>query len=119
MKGRAALVSWALHLLALGNVLAFAYLQGRWAALPGIGMALMVSWLFAIVIVGIIEAVALGVARRSFWAWVAAACMFGLYLPSLFMPIAVCGLWALVAPGTRAAFGISVAPPRQAVRRAG
>jgi hypothetical protein len=53
-----------------------------------------------------IEVVAFGLRRRKFWAWVAGLCIFGLYLPSLFLPLGALGLWGLLAPGSRAAFGI-------------
>jgi hypothetical protein len=53
-----------------------------------------------------IEAVAFGLRRRKFWAWVAGLCIFGLYVPSLFLPLGALGLWGLLDPGSRAAFGI-------------
>ncbi|MFO0957529.1 MAG: hypothetical protein U0800_08695 [Isosphaeraceae bacterium] len=52
-----------------------------------------------------IEAVAVGLKRRKYWAWVAGVCIFTLYVPTLFFPLGATGLWALLTPPTRAAFG--------------
>ncbi len=71
----------------------------------GQGRALLV---FCIVMAIGIEFVALGLRRRKFWAWVAGLCIFGLYLPSPFLPLGALGLWGLLASGSRAAFGINV-----------
>ena len=56
-----------------------------------------------------IEVVALGLRRRKFWAWVAGLCIFALYIPSPFLPLGALGLWGLLTPGSRAAFGLPVA----------
>ena len=53
-----------------------------------------------------IEFVAAGLRRRRFWAWVAALCIFGIYLPSLFLPLGALGLWGLLDLGSRAEFGM-------------
>ena len=82
-------------------------------------MVLGVSWMLVAELVGVLELIAHGVAKRRFWGWVAAMCVFGSYIPSLFLPIAALGLWGLLVPGTRSAFGISVAPAQQAAHDAG
>ena len=56
-----------------------------------------------------IEVVAYGVSRRKFWGWVAGLCVFGLFLMSIFLPLAALGLWGLLDAGSRAAFGIGQA----------
>ena len=53
-----------------------------------------------------IEIVALGLNRRKFWAWIAGLCIFGMYVPSLFLPLGALGLWALLDHGSRAEFGM-------------
>jgi hypothetical protein len=44
--------------------------------------------------------------RRRFWAWVAGICIFGMYLPSLFLPLGALGLWGLLHEGSRRQFGV-------------
>lgn len=56
------------------------------------------------------EAVAWGLRRSRFWAWVAGLCIFALFVPSPFLPLGVVGLWAILSPGTRTSFGINVGP---------
>jgi hypothetical protein len=53
-----------------------------------------------------VEAVAAGLGRRKLWAWVAGLCVFGMYVPSLFLPLGALGLWGLLDAGSRAQFGI-------------
>jgi hypothetical protein len=53
------------------------------------------------------EAIVWGLGRRRTWAWVAGLCVFGLYVPSLFLPLGALGLWGLLDPGSRALFGMS------------
>ena len=53
-----------------------------------------------------IEFVIYGLRRRKFWAWVAGLCIFGLYVPSLFLPLGALGLWGLLDSGSRAEFGV-------------
>jgi hypothetical protein len=53
-----------------------------------------------------IEVVARGLRGRRYWGWVAALCIFTLYTPSIFLPLGVLGLWALLTPATRARFGV-------------
>jgi hypothetical protein len=53
-----------------------------------------------------IEVVAYGLRLRKFWAWVLGIVIFGLYLPSLFLPLGAFGLWGLLDEGSRAELGI-------------
>lgn len=59
-----------------------------------------------------IEVVVAGLKRRKFWAWVAGLVIFGLYLPSLFLPLGAFGMWGLLDKGSQAQFGIGGAQPR-------
>jgi hypothetical protein len=77
-----------------------AELQGP-ALLFAVGLG--VFWLA--LIVGI-EVVAAGLNRRKFWAWIAGLCIFGMYTPSLFLPLGALGLWGLLDRGSRAEFGM-------------
>lgn len=75
-------------------------------------------WLATLMLVGClllaagIEVVVWGLKRRKFWAWIAGICLFGLYVPSLFLPLGALGLWGLLDAGSRAEFGIGVAKLR-------
>jgi hypothetical protein len=51
-----------------------------------------------------VEVVAFGLRRHRFWAWIASLCIFGLYVPSFFLPIGTLGLWLLLNRATRDAF---------------
>jgi len=53
-----------------------------------------------------IEIVVYGLRRRKFWAWVTGLCIFGIYLPSLFLPLGAIGLWGLLDGGSQAEFGV-------------
>jgi chromate transport protein ChrA len=67
----------------------------------------VVALILCLVLVAGIEVVASGLRRRRFWAWVSGLCIFGLYLPSLFLPLGALGLWGLLSPGSRVAFGVT------------
>jgi hypothetical protein len=64
-------------------------------------------FLFCIALIVGIEFVAAGLRRRALWAWVAGLCIFGLYVPSLFLPLGALGLWGLLGEGSRREFGVS------------
>lgn len=57
-----------------------------------------------------IEIVVRGLDRGKFWAWVAALCISGLYIPSLFLPLGLMALIGLLDQDTRAAFGVGTKP---------
>ena len=63
-------------------------------------------FLFCMVLIVGIEVVVYGLHRRRYWAWVAGLCLFGVYLPSLLMPLGALGLWGLLDDGSQAEFGI-------------
>jgi hypothetical protein len=62
--------------------------------------------LSGLVMVAGIEVVVYGLHLRKFWAWVAGIVIFGLYVPSLFLPLGAFGLWGLLDEGSRAELGI-------------
>jgi hypothetical protein len=72
----------------------------RWGIAVGVGVLV-----FSLALVAGIELVALGLRRRRFWAWVAGLCIFGVYAPSLFLPLGALGLWGLLDAGSRARSG--------------
>jgi hypothetical protein len=77
----------------------------------GFGMAFGIGmFIFCLALIVGIEAVAAGLRRRKFWAWIAGLCIFGLYAPSIFLPLGALGLWGLLDAGSRAEFGIGVTP---------
>ncbi len=51
------------------------------------------------------EVVARAIKKRKFWGWVVGIILFGLYIPSPFLPIGGFGMWALLRPDSRKAFG--------------
>lgn len=53
-----------------------------------------------------LELIVLGLRRRRFWAWLVGLCVFAIYVPSLFLPLGALGLWGLLDPGSRLAFGV-------------
>lgn len=53
-----------------------------------------------------VELIAAGLQRRKFWAYIASMCVFTTYIPSLFLPLGVLGLWGLLDPGSRSVFGV-------------
>ena len=50
------------------------------------------------------EVVARAIKKRKFWGWVVGIILFGLYIPSPFLPLGVFGLWALLTPNSRKVF---------------
>ena len=61
-----------------------------------------------------VEVVAYGLKHRRFWAWVAGLAIFGVYLPSGFLPLGVLGLWGLLQKASRAELGVNGMPQRGA-----
>jgi len=72
----------------------------------------MLLLLFCLAMAVGIELVVSGLRRRKFWAWVAGIILFGLYVPSLFLPLGAFGLWGLLDEGSRARFRIDGDPNR-------
>ena len=92
--------------------------------LLGIGCFLLPSWLpevsapgfyfigvFSLGVSGGVEVVAWAIRRRKYWGWIAGLCGFGMYTPSLFLPLGVLGLWGLLDAGSQEVF--------RAVKKAG
>jgi hypothetical protein len=67
---------------------------------------------FALALAVGVEFVRGGIIQRKFWAWVAGLCIFGLYTPSIFLPLGAFGLWGLLAQGSREEFGVGVTPSK-------
>ena len=61
---------------------------------------------FCIALAAVPEIAAYGIRRRRFWGWVLGLILFGLYLPSLFLPLGAFGMWGLLDPGSRAEMGV-------------
>ena len=73
----------------------------------GVGLPFAIALLiFCLVLIAGIEIVVYGLHRRKFWAWVAGLCIFGVYVPSLFLPLGALGLWGLLDSGSRTEFGV-------------
>jgi hypothetical protein len=66
----------------------------------GVALAVVCLWL------------ASGLGRRRFWAWVLSLMLFLLFLPTLYFPLGLLGLWGLLDRGTKDEFGFKrKAPP--------
>lgn len=71
----------------------------------GLPIAFCASSFFVAIVAGI-ECVVSGLSRGRLWAWIAGLCIFGLHVPSLFLPLGVLGLWGLLDGGSRAECGV-------------
>lgn len=74
-----------------------------------VGGVICIGICFAIIVV--IEVIASSLRRHSFKGWIAGLILFDVYAFSLFLPLGVVGLWALLSRGTREQFGIAVSTP--------
>jgi hypothetical protein len=70
------------------------------------GLVLVAFALFCALLAVVPEIAALGIRRRRFWGWVLGLIIFGLYIPSLFLPLGALGLWGLLDAGSRAEMGV-------------
>lgn len=102
-------ISAVLYLL-VGGLLCLVFLASDEFESIAMPFAIGTLALCLLLIVGI-EVVAWGLRRRKFWAWVAGLCIFGIYVPSLFLPLGALGLWGLLDTGSRREFGIGITPP--------
>jgi hypothetical protein len=97
-------ISAVLYVLIGGFLIAIATMFNEEIELP---MPVAIAGLVLCLALAIgIELVAFGLHRRRFWAWVAGLCIFGIYTPSLFLPLGVLGLWGLLDSGSRAECGV-------------
>ena len=78
---------------------------GNLDAFAATGISVFLFFFCALIAVGV-EVVAYGIHKRKFWGWVAGLIVFGIYAPSLFLPLGAFGLWGLLATGSRAEFGV-------------
>jgi peptidoglycan/LPS O-acetylase OafA/YrhL len=70
---------------------------------------------FCLILAVVPQIAALGIRRRRFWGWVLGLIIFGLYIPSIFLPLGAFGLWGLLDAGSRAEMGVGAgARPRSA-----
>jgi hypothetical protein len=67
------------------------------------------DWEFAVLggLIIVVELVAISLQRRKVWAWFVACGFCHLYIPSLFSPLGILGLWALEDSDVKEAFGVS------------
>ena len=68
----------------------------------------IIRLIFYFALAALNEVVARAIKKRKFWGWIVGIIIFGLYIPSLLLPIGVLGLWALLTPDSRRAFGINL-----------
>jgi hypothetical protein len=60
-----------------------------------------------------IERAVVGLSRGRTWGWVSAVCIFLVFIPSIFLPLAAVGLWALMSPAIRERFGVGDLGPKR------
>ena len=97
-------ISSAIYLIAAFAFLGYSRSPAQPTKLPS--EAGLVGCILCIASAAGIELVARGLRRRRYWAWVAGVCILTLYVPTVFLPLGAIGLWALLAPATRALFGV-------------
>lgn len=120
MRHRIGLATACLHISAVLYLLIGVGFFVLFMAMPEGTMLLQVPLavgmlVFCLILVVGIEFVVAGLHRRRFWAWVAGLCIFGIYVPSAFLPLGALGLWGLLDAGSREEFGVG-GPPGNARR---
>jgi hypothetical protein len=76
----------------------------------GLAVVIALSIFMAMLGVGIalcVEVVAWALRRRKKWGWIAGMVVFGIYIPSAFLPLGAIGMWALLQENVRREFKIS------------
>lgn len=66
-------------------------------------------WLIAALVIALAAwtfVVAQGLVNRKRWAWISAIVLFVLYVPSVFLPLGVLGLFGALSKGTRVRFDV-------------
>ena len=110
-KNRIPIAILCLHIAALLYVLIGAYLfflhtpTNDSKIVDGIIFIFIINLIVLLVIAALNEVVARAIKKRKFWGWIFGIILFGLYIPSPFLPLGVFGLWALLTPNSRKAFG--------------
>jgi hypothetical protein len=79
--------------------------ESLWLAIM---LTAMLVGLCALLVAGI-EVIAYGVVQRRRWAWIAGVGLFATFVPSVFLPLGVLGLWGLLDCKTREEFGVRLA----------
>jgi hypothetical protein len=74
--------------------------EDRESAAAGIVFAV-----FCFTLAVVVETIAWGIRRRYYWAWILGVGTFALYVPSIFMPLGILGVWWLMDDSSRAEFG--------------
>lgn len=59
------------------------------------------------ILVGL-EVLIYGLKKRKKWSWIVGLIVFGLYIPSLFLPLGVIGMIAMMKPETQRVLGASI-----------
>ena len=121
-KSRVNVALWCIHISAVlylivgvGIPFLFAWLNAEFPEeepepLGTIGGGIFIFGICLAMII-VVELIASSLRRVSFKGWVAALILFAIYTASLYLPLGVVGLWALLSAGTREQFGIRVAEP--------
>ena len=100
-------ISTALYALGAAGFAAYAIWGPGDPSSPGVeGVVFGVIAFFCLLLAAVPEIAAWGIRRRRFWGWIMGLVIFGLYVPSLFLPLGAFGLWGLLDAGSRAEFGI-------------
>jgi hypothetical protein len=102
-------ISTVLYALIGPLIFAISYMSG---ALKDSSVVLIDTFatVFTLMLAIGVEFVRNGIIQRKFWAWGTGLCFFGLYMPSIFLPLGVFGLWGLLEKSSREEFGIGVTP---------
>jgi hypothetical protein len=109
MSNRIGVAAICLHISSITYVIVGLALLGYFLWPQPTGMppeAGVACCIFCLLFASGIEVVARALLRRKYWAWVAGMCIFTFYIPTVFLPLGTVGLWALLAPATRALVGV-------------
>ncbi len=98
-------VLYVLAAVALGGV-AF-WISTEAGAAQSQRPALVAVAVLCLLLATLVEVAAWGIRRRRLWAWILGLVIFGLYIPSLFLPLGALGLWGLLDAGSRVEMGMT------------
>lgn len=102
--GAAAYFLFALGMLVIVAIAASEASADEDAAIAAVMFAFFAAFCGGLGLVA--EIITIGMHLRHKWAWFAGLAMFGLYLPSLFLPIGAMGMCGLLMNGSRREFGM-------------